>query len=647
MSMFDVIRNNPRVSQVILVILTLPFAVFGLDAYFASSPGDREVAKVGHMKITAQQFDTALRDAQQRLRSQFGGEASAQLTDLVNSAAFRTSVMEDLVRRSLLVQYAQDERLVTLPESLRQWIAAEPAFQQDGRFSQQLYVQRLAQIGQTPVQFETSQAVNMRLQQALDTVSDSTFVPLSLAREVLGAQLEKRTVSVRRFAPADFAAKVTLDDAAVKATYDENPQRFEVRARLKAQYVVLDEAALREQVKVSDEDIAQYYEANRANFSDQPAARRVRHILIAAGEGAEAKAQAREAAQALLEELKKSPERFAELAKEKSADASTAQQGGELGWLTLNGGGLDAAFIHAAFALQTPQELSGVVETAAGFHLIQLEETRAETYRPLAEVREEIEATLRQQEAVRAYANADEQFSNLVYEHPDSLDPVAKQFGLKVQESDWIERDAGAAPFDLAQLRAAVFDEDAVKGGHNTEAIEVARGVKVAARVLQFEPARVPEFDEVRAQIEKQMRTEAAAKMAREAGEALLAQLQKGEATDTKWPPAQTLERANEEAEPLPQEAISAVFSANAQTLPTYVGAALEGGGYGVFRIEKVERPEVTEDDPRLAALRRGYRSALAAQEVEAFMASLRARYPVEIQPDVLKPVGAGAAGEG
>lgn len=647
MSMFDVIRNNPRVSQVILVILTLPFAVFGLDAYFASSPGDREVAKVGHLKITAQQFDTALRDAQQRLRGQFGGETSAQLTELVNSAAFRTSVMEDLVRRSLLVQYAQDERLVTLPENLRQLIAAEPAFQQDGRFSQQLYVQRLAQLGQTPVQFETSQAVNMRLQQAIDTVSDSAFVPLSLAEEVLGAQLEKRTVNVRRFVPADFESKVTLDDAAVKATYDENPQRFEIRARLKAQYVVLDESALREQVKVSDEDIAQYYEANRASFTDQPAGRRVRHILIAAGDGADAKTQAREQAQALLEELKQSPERFAELAKEKSADASTAQQGGELGWLTLNGGGLDATFIHAAFALQTPNELSNIVETAAGFHILQLQETRAETYRPLAEVREEIAETLRQQEAVRAYANADEQFSNLVYEHPDSLDPVAKQFGLKVQESDWLDRDAGAAPFDSAQLRAAVFDADAVKGGNNTEAIEIARGVKVAARVLQYEPARVPEFDEVKAQIEKQMRQDAATRMAREAGEALLAQLQKGEAADTKWPPAQTLERANEEAEPLPQEAISAVFSANAQTLPTYVGAALEGGGYGVFRIEKVERPEVTEDDPRLAALRRAYRSALAAQEVEAFLSALRTRYPVEIQPDVLQPTGAGAAEEG
>ncbi|MBR4878052.1 MAG: peptidylprolyl isomerase, partial [Rhodocyclaceae bacterium] len=352
-------------------------------------------------------------------------------------------------------------------------------------------------------------------------------------------------------------------------------------------------------------------------------------------------------AQALLEELKQSPERFAQMAKEKSADASTAQQGGELGWLTLNGGGLDATFIHAAFALQTPNELSNIVETAAGFHILQLQETRAETYRPQAEVREEIAETLRQQEAVRAYANADEQFSNLVYEHPDSLDPVAKQFGLKVQESDWLDRDAGAAPFDSAQLRAAVFDADAVKGGNNTEAIEIARGVKVAARVLQYEPARVPEFDEVKAQIEKQMRQDAAARMAREAGEALLAQLQKGEAADTKWPPAQTLERANEEADPLPQEAISAVFSANAQTLPTYVGAPLEGDGYGVFRIEKVERPEVTEDDPRLAALRRAYRSALAAQEVEAFLSALRTRYPVEIQPDVLQPTGAGAADEG
>lgn len=636
MSMFDVIRNNPRVSQGILAVLTLPFAVFGLDAYFATSPGDAEVAKVGSVKITAQQFDDALRDAQSRLRMQLGGQGSPELTELVNSEGFRRSVMEDLVNRNLLAQYARDERLVALPAALRQMIASEPAFQQNGRFSQELYVQRLAQMGQRPVQFETAQAAAMQLQQVTGTVTGSAFVPADLVKEVLVARLEKREVNLQRFAAKDFEAKVSLNEAAVKAAYDADPKRFEHPARLKAQYVVLDEAALRAQVKIDEAQVRKYYDDNRGSFVEQSAARRVRHILVQAGEGAGGKAKAKEEAQVLLAELQKAPDRFAELAKEKSADAVSAKNGGELGWVTL-GGGLDATFTHAAFALEKPNDLSGVIETPAGFHIIQLEEIRPETVRPFDSVRKEIEDTLRQQEAVRVYATADEQFSNLVYEHSDSLEPVAKEFGLKLQESDWIGRNAGAAPFDSAQLRAAVFDDDAVKGHHNTEAIEVTRGVKVAARVLQYEAARIPPFEEVKEQIETEMRTKDAAKLAREAGEALLAQAREGKAGNHAWPKTQALERSEMA---LPQSAVSAVFSAPSATLPAYVGAELNNGDYGVFRIEKVERPAVADDDARLASVRAAYRGALAAQEVEAFMAALRARYPVTMHDNVLQAQG-------
>jgi peptidyl-prolyl cis-trans isomerase D len=277
-----------------------------------------------------------------------------------------------------------------------------------------------------------------------------------------------------------------------------------------------------------------------------------------------------------------------------------------------------------------------VVTSDFGLHIIKVDDIRAPKSRPFEKVKDEIAEELKSANASRRFAELAEQFSNLVYEQADSLKPAADELKLEIRQTDWLTRDAGAiAGYDSEKLRNALFSDDAVKHHRNVEAVEVARGTLVSARVLDFEAAQTLPFDTVKAQIEQQLRSQEAAKLAKARGEAVLASLAKGEGVSGTWSAATKMQRGNPELSPA---LVDAAFGVKASTLPAHVGAALPDGTYVALRVEKVIRPELAKDDPRVKAVAQQYERLMAERDFSALMASLRERYKVEINPSVLSP---------
>ncbi|MDR1062711.1 MAG: SurA N-terminal domain-containing protein [Azoarcus sp.] len=624
--MFDAIRNNKRIAQIILAVLIIPFAVFGLESYFTGAPGDAAVAQVGGSAIKRNEFDRALSEEQERLRQAIGEDRIA--AGLLDSEELRQAVLDKLVTRRMLALYASDARLTVSDEHLQQMIAQIDAFQEDGRFSPARYEALLRQRG-GPAAFEAQLAQDMLARQLTGAVVDASFAARDSARRLLIAQLEERVVREMRFPIAPHLSGIEIDEAAIQQYYDGNLARFERPERVKAEYAVLDETALQARIVIGEDEIRRTYESSEYI---RPEERRVRHILIELDSDANEAAvtQARDKAGEIAAALRQDTSRFPRLAKEESQDTGTKDAGGELGFIAR--GQMEAAFDEAVFAL-AQDEIGGPVRTGYGFHVIQVTDIRpGGEKRPLDEVREEIAAELRKQAVARKFAEDSEKFSEMVFNQaPDSLNPAAEAFGLEIQRTDWIDRGAGSVgEFQDGNLVAALFADDAINQHHNTRAIEVGPNVLVSARVIGHEAARRVPLEEVRGQIEAQLRREEALRLVREKGDAVLAALNQGGAVTVDWSEARTFQRGGGGQSMLPSgEAMRAVFAAPVAKLPVWVGVELPDDAYVIYQIDAVGHPAVKDDDQRLSDAGRYYERLLAQHDFEAFLATLRARYNV------------------
>jgi len=618
--MFEAIRNNKRIAQVILALLIIPFAAFGLGSYFGDGLKGREIASVGGTPISRHEFDRALEEQRSRLRDRLGEGATAAMLE---SEELRQTVLDQLIIRRALALYARDMRLSVSSEQLQQALVGIEIFQEDGQFSLRRYQAWLAQQrGMSPAAFEAQFSQDLLIQQLENSIGASSLVARNSALRLLVAEGEERVVREMRFPVAPHLASIQIDDAAIQKYYDANPTRFELPERIKAEYLVFNDEALQGEVKIDEAEIQQAYR-------DAPEERQVRHILIDLAPDADAAAT--EAVRKQVEEitatLRKEPDRFTALAREKSQDPGSSETGGDLGYIS-HDGTMEPTFEEAVFALKQGA-ISDPVRTNYGLHILQVTDVRK---RPFAEMRDEIVARLRKQALGEGFNEKADKFSEMVFnESPDSLEPVAEAFGLKMRRTDWIERGTDTlSEFRSEHLVASLFDEDALNLHHNTRAIEVGANTLVAARVLEHEAARRVPLGEVRGQIEAQLRREEAMRMAREEGNAVLVALDKGETVNNAWSIPRSFQRFRAD---LPPQADRAVFAAPLTNLPVRVSAELPDDAYVIYQIDSVVQPSIDDDDPRVAALAAQYGLILGQSDFEAFLASLRDRYKVVVKP--------------
>ncbi|NWG72984.1 MAG: peptidylprolyl isomerase, partial [Parvularculaceae bacterium] len=359
-----------------------------------------------------------------------------------------------------------------------------PAFRENGgsgEFSRALYESALRSQGMSEPMFEALLRRDLIMNRARQSVATTAFLPTAVMDRLYRLRAQEREVSQLVLTPQQFASRVTVEPDAVQAYYAANPTQFEVPEKVRVQYAILSLAGVEQRVQLTPEQIREYYEERRAQF-EKPEERRARHILIAvpADATAQQKAQAREKADKLLAAARQSPKGFADLAEKNSEDPGSAVEGGDLGFFPR--GRMVKAFDDAVFGMQVG-EIAGPIETQYGFHVIKLEAIQAAAGPKFEAVEAEVAEELRKAQASRRFAEAAETFSNLVYEQPDSLQPAAEALGLELQTSGWMTRAGGADNplLDNDKFLKALFSDDTLKHERNTEAVEIAPNMLVAA----------------------------------------------------------------------------------------------------------------------------------------------------------------------
>lgn len=620
--MFDFFRRHTRILQFLLLLLIVPsFVVFGIQGYDQFSEGKDEVAKVDGQAITRAEWDQAHRNQVERLRSQMPNVD----VKLLDTPEVRQRVLDDLIRQRVLFAAARDLHLVPTDARLKRLFETDPQFASlrnaDGTVRKEL----LAAQGMNSQQFAARLSQDMALNQVLLGVGATSVVPNAVARSAVDAFYQRREVRVQTFPAKDYLAKVQVSDADLQAYYDDpkNAARLQSPESVTFDYVVLDLPTIAKSISVAEDDLRKYYTENAARY-EQPQERRARHILIKvdAGASADAKAKAKSRAEALLAEVRKNPAGFADLAKQNSEDPGSAVQGGDLDWF--GRGAMVKVFEDTAFALKKG-EVSGVVESDFGFHILRLDDLRGGDKRSFESVRTEIEAEVRKSLAQKRYAEAAEQFSNLV-EQEDTLQPVAEQLKLTVQRAERFTRGAQAEPGSVLanpKLAEAAFSADNLRSKRNALALEIGTNQMLSLRVTEHQPARKQALAEVRERITAGVQQSKAAQAAREEGSARLAQW-KGQPAAATLPAAVTLSRVK--TQNLPQAVVDAVLKAKADALPAWVGVDLGDAGYAVAVIDKVLPADLAEAGS-LDKAREQVSQLWAQAESEAYYAALRTRY--------------------
>lgn len=629
---FDAVRNNKRVVQIFLALITLPFAFWGIDSYVRNTGAGADLASVGDTKITLPQFDQAWRAQQDRMRQVLGASFRPES---MNTPEARLAVLNSLVDQRLLLLEASQGRLGASDSLLRDAIGKIPALQENGQFSMARYQAALAAQGMSQAQFEAQMRQDLTLQQLVGALGETGMAGNKVVDKLLRIQTEERQIAEWRFAPEQFAEQVKITLPAIEKYYAQNLKRFEVAEQARVEYVVLSLEGLLAQVKPGDGEVTAWYEGHQDRYQ-QAEERRASHILILAS-GDMDREKARAKAEEVLKEVQKSPARFAELARQHSQDPGSAEKGGDLGFF--GRGMMVKPFEDSVFGLRE-NELSGLVQSEFGYHIIRLTEIKPGKLRSLADARSEIEDELRRQVASRQFAEAAETFSNMVYEQPDSLQPAAEKFKLKIQQSGWLPRSpspemlAGLGQLGNQKVLASVFSEESLKKKRNTEAVEVAPNTLLAARVVEYRPATTQPMAAVKTEIEALLKAEEEAALARAAGESKLRELQQGAEDKLAWAPLRNVSR--QDARQLPVASLKAIFRADVRRLPAYVGADLGGGGYALYKITAVSHPEKV-DDNRRKALQGEYSTILGQEDFAAYLAGLRLRYKIDINKSALE----------
>lgn len=544
-----------RIAKIIFWLIILSFVLAGVGSYL-DQPADTDPAEVNGESISAQELENAYRNERSRLEAQYG-DAFAQLTADPNYLPqLRQGVLERLVNQLLLDQHSRDAGLRVADAEIRAAIRAMPEFQQDGKFDNQRYLALIGRAGMSPEQFSESLRQDLVRQTYVSGLLGSEFVLPQETALVDRLYQQTRDAKLYRVPVAHFVPLVQVSDEELQQYYQANGKAFMHPEQVKLNYLLLDAHDLEKDISVSDSDLQAYYDQHQDEYRTAER-RKVAHILISDKDETVAR-QKIDAVQARL----KAGEAFDQLARSESADALSAREGGELDWF--EPGVMDPAFEQAAFALQQPGELSAPVKSAFGYHLIKLLAVEPEQTKTFASVKADVAGKLRREKAQERFLDLQQRLADLSFENPDALEPVAESLQLSLKSTEFIGADSQQAPFDAPKVRAQAFSETLRQENTNSEVIALSDSQALVLHVLDYQPASVRPFDEVKEQVSLAVKQAKATELARAQAEQLLAKLKAGEPVEALLQPFGGQE-----------EALTAVarYGAGAQLEPSLVQA--------------------------------------------------------------------------
>ena len=600
-------RSTGWVAWVIVILITIPFALWGIQSYF-ENVAEIPVATVNGEEIPRYTFQNQLSQRRQAA-SQSGGTLPPE------SASMRSAVVKQLVDQQLIRQYAHEGDYRFSDQALKDRIESSSVFLSDGKFDPILYRNLLRSNGYTVSSYENLERQNASVGQLYSAIAESAFVTEQETNRLLELQTQTRKSNYAIVPVSRFAAKITIKNAEAEKDYKNNLFSHQKPARIKVDYIELSVDNLAKTIEPSQQEINEVYEQSRERYK-QAEARKASHILFSVDAEAsdDKRKKVRATAEKVLKQAKKGSD-FAKLAKEHSADPGSKGRGGDLGVVAR--GQMVKPFEDAVFTM-TNGEIRGLIETRFGYHIIKLTELTKERQKPFAEVRKEVEAEAKRIQAENQFSELGESFQNLVFENPESLSIVAEELGLKVKQSDWFTQQSGKGIAEQQEVRAAAFSKD-VLDDLNSSAIELGFERMVAIHKATHQPAKTIPFAKVSASIKARLKSQQARKQLKELGEQLVADLKEGKLTWSNLLKKQKIkstalatQRSKVKAEL--NSLGTAVFSQSPPSADSsgYGGVFLNSGDYAIYSLNKVEFGKINKVDE---SKRSGLESQLLARD--------------------------------
>lgn len=622
--MLQAFRDHKRWLMFIAMVLIIPsFVVTGIYSYNHMTQADNSIAKVGEVSITPEMFDRAKREQLERYRQQMGDQFRAGMLDTPEA---REAILRMLMDDAAVSQMVAKEHVDVSEAQAVALIKNADALKKDGKFSPELYERFLQSQGKSDQQFVAEIRRDLSKETLLTGVTATYPVPPAVVEHLHKIITEQREVQTMVFNVDQYLGDVKVTPEEVRAYYDQHQKEFLAEEHLTAEYVVLSPDDFKAGIKPNEEEIRGYYEQNKNNFTT-PEERRASHILIAFGDD---KAASKKKAEDVLAKAKANPADFAKLATEFSSDPGSAAQGGDLDYF--GRGMMVKPFEDATFTAKKG-DIVGPVESDFGWHIIYVTDIRPSAVRPFEAVRSDIEAEYIGQMALREFSEKAEDFTNIVYEQADSLEPVAKKFGLTIHKADNVTR-AGVTDEALKGLFNEhmidnLYGDECLKEKRNSSAVEVGSNKLVAARVVKHFPTAVSPFDDVKAEIADGMKLRKAAELAKAAGEKKLAEVRASKSLDGFSAPVWV---SRQRTLGHPAELVDRMVALPADKLPAYTGMAVEGGAYiiGFVKGTKVQTPKPEE----LKSLAREFATIYGEADRRGYLSALR----TELGEEMLQP---------
>ncbi|WP_160838302.1 MULTISPECIES: peptidylprolyl isomerase [Aeromonas] len=521
--MLDKLREGAqgKVAKVILGLIILSFALAGVGSYL-NGPARTAPATVNGNDISAPALENAYRNERARMESQMGEAFNQLAANPDYMKQFRRGVLDRLIDQALIDDKARSLGLRVSDEQIKQAIVAMPEFAENGKFSNDRYLQLIRRAGMTPEMFRDSLRQDMVRQQLMGAVLGSEFALKGEAEQLDRLYNQTRDLRLIRLAASAYVDGIEVSDAEVEQFYKANSARFMNDETVKVDYLLLDAANLGKNIKVTEQDAQDYYDQHQDLFQ-RPERRQVAHILIPFGKDEKA---AEQKAEAVLAKAKAGDD-FAALAKADSSDTFSAKKGGELDWFEK--GVMDPAFEKAAFALAKAGDLSAVVKSPFGFHIIKLLAVEPAKTKPFVDVMSDTIARLQSEKAKEQFFAEQQKMADSSFENPDSLDLTAEAMGLQVQSTGYFSQADAPAPLNDPKVLSVAFSEQLRDDNTNSDVIELADGKALVLHIMGHQPKAAKPLAEVKEQVITAIKHDKASEVARGKAQGLLDKLKAGE----------------------------------------------------------------------------------------------------------------------
>lgn len=617
------------IAGIVIVLIGVPFIFWGVDVGFGSVT---YAAKVNGEEIDANEvrrvFQNQLNQYQQYTRSEIPAEMRTQLGN---------NLLEEFIRAELIAQHAQDRGYRVTSEAILKSYREIPAFQIDGQYSEEVAKRVLQGQGMSPAQFEAQQRRALQIAQVEGGIASSAFVtPAELAR-LSALEKQEREAAWAIVHAVRFKDSVEPDEAAIKDFYERNKTRFMTPETVTLRYVELRVGDVAAAVPVTEEALRAFYDSLKDRYVE-PEKRRGRHILFQVGSDAEDAAARKKADEALARA--KAGEDFSKLAKELSQDAGSAEQGGDLG--SVERSFLVAPFADALFTMNV-DEIRGPVRTQFGYHVIRLDAVQQGKQQSFEEVRAELEAEYRTQEAEKLFGERQEALATKAFESLDSLDPVAKDLGLEVRTIEGFTR-SGGGPFPGNQdVIETAFSEAVLTGGENSELIEIEPGHVVVLRADNRKAATQKPLEAVRTEIVAELKTQRAREIARETGQKAVEKLEAGGDWNAVLAEAALAGEGPKYVgridESVPTEVKQALFAAPkpAANQRSYSGVPLGNGDFAVIAFSGTRVSSAADTPEQRRARARQLAGRAAQSEMTGYIAELQRDADIDRNPKIFQ----------